>query len=121
MATEEIKQDPEIQPLLKLTQKAIQQVKTILEREHLTGYGLRVSVVSGGCSGFSYRLDFEKEEKPGDNVLEMDGLKVHVDPSSAQYLNQTVIDYVSALHGAGFKFTNPNSTAACGCGNSFSA
>ena len=62
---------------LKLTEKAIAQAKAILARENLEGYGLRVSVVGGGCSGHSYGLDFEKEEKPGDTVLEMDGVKVY--------------------------------------------
>ncbi|MFQ5540093.1 MAG: HesB/IscA family protein, partial [Candidatus Binatia bacterium] len=105
---------------LRLTEKAIQQVKTLLERENLSGCGLRVSVVGGGCSGFSYGLDFEKEGKPGDTVLEMDGLKVYVDSSSVQHLKQTVIDFVVALHGGGFKFANPNATGTCGCGTSFS-
>lgn len=119
---EQSEEAAENQPTLKLTEKAIRQVKTILEREKLTGIcGLRVSVVGGGCSGFSYGLDFEKEERPGDIVLEMDGLKVYVDQSSDQYLKQTVIDYVSALHGGGFKFANPNATGTCGCGTSFSA
>jgi iron-sulfur cluster assembly accessory protein len=106
---------------LKLTDKAIQQVKAILARENFEGYGLRVAVVGGGCSGFSYGLDFEKEQRPGDTVLEMDGLKVYLDEPSAKYLKGTVIDYVSGLHGAGFKFNNPNVTGTCGCGTSFSA
>lgn len=106
---------------LKLTDQAIEQVKQILEREKLEGHGLRVAVVSGGCSGFSYGLDFENQAKPDDVVVEMNGLKVYLDPSSAKYLKGTVIDYVSGLNGAGFKFTNPNVTATCGCGTSFSA
>ncbi|MFQ5916856.1 MAG: HesB/IscA family protein [Candidatus Binatia bacterium] len=117
---EETQLNAEDQLQLRLTEKAIKQVKTILERDNLTGYGLRVSVVGGGCSGFSYGLDFEKEGKPGDTVLEMDGLKVYVDSSSAQHLKQTVIDFVVALHGGGFKFANPNATGTCGCGTSFS-
>ena len=120
MITGETKSNAEDQLGLTLTEKAIQQVKTLLERENLSGYGLRVSVVGGGCSGFSYGLDFEKEEKPGDTVLEMDGLKVYVNSDCAQHIKQTVIDYVIALHGGGFKFTNPNATGTCGCGTSFS-
>ena len=107
--------------VLKLTDQAIEQVKRILDRENLTGHGLRVGVVGGGCSGFSYGLDFEKDGRPGDIVLEMSGFKVYLEPSSAKYLKGTVIDYVSGLNGAGFKFTNPNVTATCGCGTSFSA
>jgi iron-sulfur cluster assembly accessory protein len=106
---------------LKLTEKAIQQVKTILARENLEGYGLRIAVVGGGCSGFSYKLDFERGEKPGDRTLEMDGLKIYLDETSTKYLEGTVIDYVSGLYGGGFKFVNPNVTGTCGCGTSFSA
>jgi len=109
------------QQTLRLTEKAIAQVKTILAREGLEGYGLRVGVVGGGCSGFSYGLDFEKEQKPDDTVLEIDGLKVYLDESSGKYLAGTVIDYVSGLQDAGFKFINPNATGTCGCGTSFSA
>lgn len=109
------------QPELKLTEKAIAQVKSILARENLEGYGLRVAVVGGGCSGFSYGLDFEKEEKPGDTVLELDGVKIYLDESSRKYLRGTVIDYATGLQEAGFKFHNPNATATCGCGTSFSA
>ncbi|MBI2360618.1 MAG: iron-sulfur cluster assembly accessory protein [Deltaproteobacteria bacterium] len=107
--------------MVRLSEAAVQQVKTILERENLEGHGLRVAVVSSGCSGFSYHLDFEDQEKPGDIVLEMDGVKVYLDPSSAKYLKGTVIDYASGLHGAGFKFNNPNVKSTCGCGTSFSA
>lgn len=106
---------------LRLTDKAVQQVRALLARENLDGYGLRVAVTSGGCSGFSYGLDFEKEAKPGDVVLETDGLKVYMNESSAEHLKGTTIDYISGLQGAGFKFINPNATATCGCGTSFSA
>ena len=106
---------------LRLTDKAVQQVRALLARENLDGYGLRVAVTSGGCSGFSYGLDFEKEAKPGDVVLETDGLKVYMNESSAKHLKGTTIDYVSGLQGAGFKFINPNATGTCGCGTSFSA
>jgi iron-sulfur cluster assembly protein len=104
-----------------LTDKAIQQVKLLLARDHREGDGLRVSVTDGGCSGFSYKLDFAKEEKPGDIVLESDNLRVFVDSSSAPYLKGMTIDYVASLYGGGFKFINPNASATCGCGTSFSA
>ena len=117
----EIAQQTAEGPELRLTEKAIAQAKSILTRENLEGYGLRVGVVGGGCSGHSYGLDFEKAAEPGDTVLEMDGLKVYLDASSRKYLQGTVIDYTSGLQGAGFKFNNPNATATCGCGTSFSA
>jgi iron-sulfur cluster assembly protein len=106
---------------LVLTEKAIQQVKSLLARDKLEGRGLRVSVTDGGCSGFSYKLDFETQQKPDDTVLERDGLKVYVDRSSASYLKGTVIDFVAGFYGGGFKFSNPNATGTCGCGTSFSA
>jgi len=123
MATErpEIVQGSDSQQPLKLTDNAIQQVKTILARENLEGHGLRVAVVTSGCSGYAYHMDFAKEARPDDAVLEMDGLKVYLDRASAKYLAGTIIDYVSGLQGAGFKFHNPNVKSTCGCGTSFSA
>jgi iron-sulfur cluster assembly accessory protein len=109
------------QPTVKLTDQAIRQVKTILARENMEGYGLRVAVVSGGCSGFSYGLDFEKQERPDDLVLTMDDVKIYLDQASAKHLAGTVIDYASGLHESGFKFSNPNVKGTCGCGTSFSA
>ena len=106
---------------LSLTEKAIQQVKFLLARDNREGHGLRVSVTDGGCSGFSYRLDFAREGKPGDLVLESDNLRVFVDATSAPYLKGMTIDYVASLYGGGFKFINPNASATCGCGTSFSA
>jgi iron-sulfur cluster assembly protein len=106
---------------LKLTDSAVRQVKTLLARDKREGHGLRVSVGDGGCSGYSYKLDFEKEEKLGDVVLRFDDLNVFVDPQSVNYLKGTVIDFTSGLYGGGFKFSNPNATGTCGCGTSFSA
>lgn len=106
---------------LVLTDRAIQQVKALLARDKLERHGLRVSVTDGGCSGFSYKLDFAKEQKPEDVVLEFDDLRVYVDAMSAPYLKGTIIDYESGLYGGGFKFTNPNASGTCGCGTSFSA
>jgi iron-sulfur cluster assembly protein len=106
---------------LTLTDKAVQQIKNLLARDRLNGHGLRISIADGGCSGFSYKLDFEKEKKSDDNVLEFDDVRVYVDSNSAPYLKGTVIDFVSGLYGGGFKFSNPNATGTCGCGTSFSA
>lgn len=106
---------------LNLTEKAIEQVKALLARNNRAGQGLRVSVADGGCSGFSYKLDFAKEQEPGDLVLELGNLKVYVDANSVPQLKGTTIDYVSSLYGGGFKFSNPNASGTCGCGTSFSA
>ena len=106
---------------LVLTENAIEQVKKLLARDRRDGYALRVAVTDGGCSGFSYKLDFDKEQKPGDKVLEQGGVKVYIDSASVAFLAGTVIDFASGLYGGGFKFTNPNATGTCGCGTSFSA
>src|ERR671912_79010 len=106
---------------LKLTENAIEQLKTLLARNKLIDHALRISVSDGGCSGFSYQLNFEKEQKPGDITLDLENLTVYVDPKSVPFLQGTVIDFVSGLYGGGFKFTNPNATGTCGCGTSFSA
>jgi iron-sulfur cluster assembly protein len=105
---------------LVLTDRAIQQVKNLLARNPREGQGLRIAVADGGCSGYSYKLEFDQDQKPEDTVLETDGLKVLIDRNSAPFLKGTVIDFVSGLYGGGFKFTNPNATGTCGCGTSFS-
>ena len=106
---------------LKLTAKAVQQVKSLLARSENIDHALRISVSDGGCSGFSYQLNFAKEPKPGDLTLDLENLTVYVDPESIPFLQGTVIDFVSGLYGGGFKFANPNATGTCGCGTSFSA
>jgi iron-sulfur cluster assembly protein len=106
---------------LKLTESALEQVKRLIARDNRSDQGLRVAVTDGGCSGHSYKLDFDKERRTDDTVLEWDGVKVYVDGASAPLLNGMVIDFESGLYGGGFKFINPNATATCGCGTSFSA
>jgi iron-sulfur cluster assembly accessory protein len=106
---------------VKLTDAAVQQIKRLIARDKREGQGLRISVSDGGCSGFSYKLDFDKEERAGDAVLRFDDFNVYVDEHSLGYLRGTIIDFDSGLYGGGFKFTNPNATATCGCGTSFSA
>ncbi len=104
-----------------VTPKAVQMIKITREQEGIEdSYGLRVAVRGGGCSGFEYALDFEKEQRPTDFVLEYDGLDVFVDAVSARYLSGTEIDYVMGMAGAGFKFNNPKASGTCGCGSSFS-
>jgi len=83
--------------------------------------GLRVSVQPGGCSGFKYGLVIEDKSAEDDFVLDSDGVKVFVDPFSAQYISGVTIDYVSSMQGSGFTFKNPNATGGCGCGSSFTA
>ena len=80
---------------------------------------LRVSVVSGGCSGLSYKLDFDNESKPSDQVFEDNGVKVVTDLKSFLYLFNTTLEFSGGLNGKGFYFNNPNATRTCGCGESF--
>jgi iron-sulfur cluster assembly accessory protein len=81
--------------------------------------GLRVAVLPGGCSGFQYGLNIEDSPEGDDEILDIGGVKVFVDPFSAQYLEGVEIDYVSTMMGSGFSFRNPNASGGCGCGSSF--
>lgn len=82
-------------------------------------YFLRVSVVGGGCSGLSYKLDFDNEPKPNDQVFEFEEVKIVTDLKSFLYLVNTELDFSDGLNGKGFHFKNPNATRTCGCGESF--
>ncbi len=82
--------------------------------------GLRVGVRGGGCSGFTYFLEFEDKINANDRELESHGVKIIVDPKSYLYLMGIEVDYLDNLNGAGFKFNNPNARRTCGCGESFS-
>ena len=81
---------------------------------------LRVSVKGGGCSGLSYNLDFDNEEKTGDQFFEDNGIKITLDMKSFLYLAGTELDFTDGLNGKGFNFNNPNASRTCGCGESFS-
>ena len=107
--------------MITLTQKAAEKVREIRSAEGLGEQGLRLRVIGGGCSGFTYDLYFEDETTDLDQVFESEGVKLYVDMMSFQYLENTEIDYVEGLHGAGFKFLNPSAKSTCGCGSSFSA
>lgn len=106
--------------MITLTDKAAEKVKEIADAENLKGQGLRLRVIGGGCSGFSYDLYFEENATEMDETIECNGVQLFVDPLSAQYLDGTEIDYVETLSGSGFKFNNPNIKGTCGCGSSFS-
>jgi iron-sulfur cluster insertion protein len=106
--------------MISLTEKAAVKVKEIAEAEGLNGQGLRLQVKGGGCSGFQYDLYFDEKPTDMDEIIESNGVQLFVDPLSVQYLENTEIDYVEGLQGAGFKFNNPNVKGSCGCGSSFS-
>ncbi len=113
--TTEVKKAP-----ITLTPNATAKVKEIMAQQNPVPAGLRVGVVGGGCSGFSYSMQFENSAGMMDKVFDFDGLKVYVDATSVMYLNGCIVDYVETLEGAGFKFENPNVKSTCGCGSSFS-
>ena len=107
--------------MVTLTARAASKIKQLLAEEPDDVSVLRVAIQGGGCSGFQYALGFDRGPQDGDNEVEMNGVKVVVDPFSAPYLRGSEIDFVDALMGAGFAINNPNVQAACGCGSSFQA
>lgn len=107
--------------MVQLTEKAVIKVKEILDMQDPKPQGLRIAVVGGGCSGFSYSMAFESSPNMLDKTYSYDGLKVFVDQASMLYLDGAEVDFVETLEGSGFKFSNPNVKSTCGCGSSFSA
>lgn len=106
--------------MMTLTELAAEKVKEYLAGQNKTtaDAGLRVGVKGGGCSGFTYSLALD-EEREGDHVFETNGVKILVDDLSLRYVDQSEVDYIEGLTGAGFQVNNPNVVAACGCGSSF--
>src|SRR6202051_1684688 len=107
--------------MVQLTETAVGKVKEILDTQEPKPAGLRIAVVGGGCSGFSYSMAFENTPGMLDKTYNFDGLKVFIDQASLLYLDGAEVDYVDTLAGAVFKFGNPNVKSTCGCGSSFSA
>ena len=106
--------------MITITESAVKQIKRFQEDEKMETGGLRVAVVGGGCSGLSYKLEFQKEPAPNDKIFEQDGVRVFVDPKSFLYIKGLTLDYQGGLNGTGFNFKNPNASKSCGCGTSFS-
>ena len=107
--------------MITVTDKAKSKVEELIKASNLNdSYFLRVSVAGGGCSGLSYKLDFDNEIKPGDQFFEDKGIKISLDMKSFLYLAGTELDFSDGLNGKGFNFHNPNASRTCGCGESFS-
>ena len=104
---------------INLTDAAVNTVKNLLAQKEVPNHGLRVFVSGGGCSGMQYGMALEAEPRPYDHVVERDGVKVFVDPTSMMYLSNATIDYEDSIMGGGFKIENPNAVSSCGCGSSF--
>jgi len=108
--------------MFQVTTKAAHEIKRLLADENMPNAVLRVRVVPGGCSGFSYEMGFDDETDETDQVFEVEGVegvKVAIDESSYTYLQGGVLDYLDGLNGTGFNINNPNATGSCGCGSSF--
>lgn len=103
-----------------VTDTAAAKIGELIEAEGDTSLALRMAVRPGGCSGFSYEMYFDSEVDNDDHVEEYGGIKVVVDPQSADMVRGSTLDYKDGLMGAGFAIENPNVTRSCGCGNSFS-
>ncbi len=103
--------------MITVTELAATKAKNMMEKTGKTS-GLRIKVVPGGCSGFSYDMGFD-EQREDDTVVEQAGMKFLFDPTAMRFLEGSKIDYIDALSGAGFKIDNPNFTHSCGCGKSF--
>jgi len=102
-----------------ISARAAKRISQILAKQEASKM-LRISVSGGGCSGFQYGFDLENSHKDDDLVFEKDGIKVIVDTVSIMYMDGSEVDFVDDLIGASFQIKNPNATAACGCGTSFS-
>ena len=103
--------------MITLTEFAASKIKTLLTEKEETG--IRAGVQGGGCSGFTYRLEFDNQNEK-DRIIESHGVQIYVDPKSYLYLMGTEIDFIDELNQSGFKFVNPNAKRTCGCGESFS-
>ena len=112
--------DINIKSEITVTEKAKSEILRIMQSNNIPeNYGLRVGVKGGGCSGLTYTLNFDGEEKPGDTIIESEKVKLYVDGKSLFYLMGTQLDFSDGLNGKGFVFNNPNAAKTCGCGESF--
>ena len=107
--------------MLSLTESAQKAIGQFMQQSDKPVAGLRVSVVSGGCSGMQYGMSLEESANSEDYVLEFNELKVFLDPESEKLLDGVTVDFLDTMEESGFRFNNPNATASCGCGKSFSA
>ena len=106
------------QMILTLTDRAAAKTKKLMEKENKSGYGLRIGVVAGGCSGYMYDIALEKTHKKDDLVFEDKGVKIFVNPQSVEFMKGSEVDHLETLQHSGFKVKNPNVKTSCGCGHS---
>jgi iron-sulfur cluster assembly accessory protein len=104
--------------MIYVTDSAVRQLRSLLQKQGGAEQGLRVHIVKGGCSGWQYEISLDAK-KSDDAVVEREGVQFLVDPESASYLNDATLDFHDGLTGAGFQIVNPNAARTCGCGTSF--
>jgi iron-sulfur cluster insertion protein len=114
-----VSEQAELLPI-QMTDAAANKVKSLITEEENPALKLRVYITGGGCSGFQYGFTFDEAINDGDTVIEKNGVTMVVDSMSLQYLVGGSVDYIEGLEGSRFLVTNPNATATCGCGSSFS-
>ena len=123
MVTTEIARTEEEQleetPVIRLTSTAADKIRNLMIERDSPDHGLRVFVSGGGCSGLQYGMAIEADARKYDTVIDIDSLKLFVDPTSLMYLGGISIDYAGDLMGGGFRIDNPNAATTCGCGHSF--
>jgi iron-sulfur cluster insertion protein len=107
-------------PDFNITKNAADRIAYLLAQEEDKSANLRIAVLSGGCSGFQYNYDFDTKKNPDDLFFEKDGVTITIDQTSLEFIKGSTLDYVESMSAAAFEIKNPNSTANCGCGNSFS-
>ena len=107
------------EPIIKLSDKAVDRIKEIMSKAENTAIGVRVGVKSGGCAGLSYIMEYASDKKPNEEIIEDKGVKVFIDPNAVMYLLGTEMDYKIEKFSSQFVFNNPNETERCGCGESF--
>jgi iron-sulfur cluster assembly accessory protein len=105
--------------IINVTPTAVSTIRNLLEQREIPNHVLRVFVAGGGCSGMQYGMAFEEKPQELDEVIETDGVRLIIDPTSSMYLKGATIDFVESLMGGGFRIDNPNAVSSCGCGQSF--
>ena len=107
------------EPIIKLSDKAVNRIKEIMSKAENTAIGVRIGVKSGGCAGLSDIMEYASDKKPNEEIIEDKGVKVFIDPKAVMYLLGTEMDYKIENFSSQFVFNNPNETERCGCGESF--
>jgi iron-sulfur cluster assembly protein len=107
--------------MINVTPKAVQKIRDAFAKQGVTGGGLRLGVLGGGCSGLSYQFKYDPRPRPTDKVYNFEDVEVYVDPKSMVFLEGMTLDWKDTLIQSGFAFDNPHATKSCGCGTSFSA